>query len=226
VSVLGRYRPRAEALGPSERCFGLDGLDFRLASFLHGRGGTYIEAGANDGIAQSNTAFFERFREWSGLLVEPVPELADRCRANRPGSIVEQAALVASDYPQPTIEMRFANLMSVVEGARGSADADREHVELGVELQALADTYTVDVPAQTLSSLLDRHGLDDVDLLVLDLEGYEAQALRGLDLERHQPRHILVEVWDTEAIEAALGDQYEQVARLSHHDVLYRSGRR
>ena len=55
------------------------------ARHLTRRGGVFVEAGANDGYAQSNTYYFERMRGWSGVLIEPVPELAHHCpfRAGR-----------------------------------------------------------------------------------------------------------------------------------------------
>src|SRR5689334_13139538 len=74
--------------------FGLNGLDQALLNFIGSRGGIFVEAGANDGLSQSNTAYLEFYLGWRGLLVEPIPELAVACRLNRPGAIVEQCALV------------------------------------------------------------------------------------------------------------------------------------
>jgi hypothetical protein len=45
-----------------ERAFGLNGLDLRLAAQVKASGGFYVEAGANDGITQSNTLFLARYR--------------------------------------------------------------------------------------------------------------------------------------------------------------------
>jgi FkbM family methyltransferase len=207
-----------------ERSYGLDGLDLKLALHVKHHGGFFVEAGANDGVSQSNTALLARSRAWRGLLIEPVPELAARCRALRPDSKVVQAALVAADHPQPTIAMRYANLMSLVEGAQGSADADAEHIAHGEQLQGVT-SYELEVPARTLSAILDEHRVSHVDLLSLDLEGYEVSALRGLDLSRHLPDYILVEAWDRAGIEELIGDRYEMLAELSHHDVLYRAQR-
>lgn len=218
--ALPRYRQ------PHERAFGLDALDLKLAMHVKSSRGFYVEAGANDGVAQSNTLLFARYRGWRGLLVEPVPELAARCRALRPESIVEQAALVGPDHGAPTVTVHYANLMSIVPGARGSDAEDRLHVARGERLQGVS-SYEVQAPARTLSAILDAHGVEHVDLLCLDLEGYEPTALGGLDLERHRPVWILVEAWDRPAIDELLGPRYEAVANLSHHDVLYRArGRR
>jgi FkbM family methyltransferase len=217
-----------------ERSYALDGLDRAVARYLKPGRGVFVEAGAHDGLTQSNTAMLEFGRGWSGLLVEPIPELAMLCHANRPGSIVEQAALVAADYADEVIDMTYCNRSSIVDGGRGNTAADAAWLEKCRRLpdQVDVEPYRLQVPARTLSSLLDDHKVGQVDLLSLDLEGYEASALRGLDFERHRPSLVLVEVSrDPDAIEVALDPWYLHVADLSDHrshdppwyDALYRA---
>jgi hypothetical protein len=147
---------------------------------------------------------------------------------------VEQVALVAEDFPSERIPMTFCNRSSIVEGGRGSPDADRAWVERCRRLpdQDHVQPYSLLVPARTLSSLIEKHRIERVDFLSLDLEGYEADALRGVDFERHRPAVILVEVSrERQAIEEALSPWYVEVAELSDHrghdppwyDVLYRA---
>lgn len=204
----------------------LNALDRKLERFLGFDGGVFIEAGANDGYDQSNTYYFEKLRGWTGLLVEPVPELAAACRRNRRGPVIE-AALVGQDAPDATVEIHFAGLMSSVAGALGDADATASHVRQGIAVQNLAASYVVRVPARTLSSIIEASGLTrEIDLLSLDIEGGEPEALRGLDLDRHAPRWICVEVRDRPRIEARLLPRYEVAAILnvtaSYQDILYR----
>lgn len=187
--------------------------------------GFFVEAGAADGLSESTSLRLERERGWHGLLVEPVPELHAACRRNRPGARVVHGALVPADFGGATVPVRTAGLMSLVPGARGSAQADEAHLELARYLGA-GPSERVEVPARTLSGLLDEIGSPPVDLLSLDLEGYEPQALRGLDLERHRPAHVLVEVLEPEPgrrrVEAVLGRSYELLAMLTGRDALYR----
>jgi FkbM family methyltransferase len=219
-------RSRCEAAGIT--CFSrpaLYSIDRKLERHLDFDGGFFIEAGANDGYAQSNTYYFEKIRGWSGLLIEPVPALAAECRRNRRGPVVE-AALVAEARPGETVELHFAGLMSTMDGALGDATETARHVAQGLAVQGLAGSYRLQVPARSLSAMLDDLGISrPIDLLSLDVEGAEAAALRGLDFARHAPRFICVEARDRPAIEARLTPRYRLLEVLtdlgSHQDLLY-----
>jgi FkbM family methyltransferase len=225
----GRFwrRRAAERLG-SERYSrpAADGMDRQLEAHLPPGPGVFIEAGAHDGYTQSNTYWLERFRGWSGLLVEPLPEMARRARRNRPRSTVVECALVAPDEAGTPITVRYGNTSSVVVGARGSAEADAEWITPGLA-RAGQKSYDVTVPGRTLSDVLDELGITRVDLLSLDLEGYELPALEGLDLDRHAPTLMLVEITQgdeqREAIHARLSGHYDFVAQLSVRDHLFRA---
>ena len=202
------------------RSFALNELDRRLEPYLDRDQGVFIEAGANDGIQQSNTLYFEKYRGWKGLLVEPIPELAKRCRKNRPQCEVANTALAPFGFPDKQITMRFCGLMSLVKGAMKSSREEQEHVELGSVCQRL-EPYEVTVPVSTLSDLWERHQLEEVDLLSLDVEGFELQALQGLDMKRHRPRLMLIEARYRNEVDQYLEPWYRPIADLSHHDVLY-----
>ncbi len=203
----------------------LHAIDRKLERHLDFDGGFFIEAGANDGYDQSNTYYFEKMRGWTGLLIEPVPALAAECRRNRRGRVIE-AALVAEARPGERVELHFVGLMTTMEGALGGAAETARHVALGVEVQALAGSYRLQVPARSLSAILDDLGIDwRIDLLSLDVEGAEAAALRGLDFARHAPRFICVEVRDRPVIEALLNPRYRLLEVLTdlgnYQDLLY-----
>jgi FkbM family methyltransferase len=219
-----RARRRAlEARGDfSQSRPALHGMDRRLEAILDKDGGFFVEAGANDGYQQSNTYSLERLRGWRGVLVEPVPDLYREAVRERPGARVFNCALVAEGHPDPGVTLRYGGLMTVV---AGDEQADRDWVAAAHAVAQEEPEHEFTVPARTLSSLLDEVGAPEVDLLSLDVEGYEPQVLAGLDLDRHAPRYVLVEIRDPEsgrgAIDAILGGRYAEAEQLSPYDVLY-----
>lgn len=202
----------------------LDNLDDRLAKYLSYDEGYFVEAGGNDGVAQSNTYYLEKVRKWRGVLVEPIPDLHKLCQRNRRRSKVFNNALVARDFTESSVMMQYANLMSCVDGALASEAEQKSQIELGVKWQDLSGTYTVTVPARTLTSVLDEADTPaEFDLLSLDVEGYERFVLDGLDLARYRPKFILVESrFYAAEVHSMLSGLYELVERPSPHDSLYR----
>lgn len=195
----------------------LHGMDARLESLLDRDGGVFLEAGAHDGYTQSNTYYLERFRGWTGVLVEAVPELHAKAARRRPRSHVANCALVAPEQAGGSVAIAFGDLMSQV-------GTDTAHAEGGLRNAGRAG-YTVEVPARTLDDVLDEAGVGALDLMVLDLEGHELDALRGIDFDRHPVEHLLVEMLSLErqrpAFDALLGDRFDFVQTLSPDDALY-----
>jgi len=196
-------------------------MDLRLdARFGHQRDGFFVEAGACDGFYESNTYFLERARGWSGLLIEPTPVFARAARRARRGADVVQCALVPDGFAEEFVELRFGGSMTVIEdeGAPAWVSAVKE----GIALDKPEHVYRA--PARTLSEVLDAASAPEVDLLSLDVEGFEAEVLDGLDFARHAPRFMLIEV-DQRAprsrVEERVADYYVPVDELSAHDVLY-----
>ncbi|HWC63817.1 MAG TPA: FkbM family methyltransferase [Rhizomicrobium sp.] len=193
-----------------------------MAKYLDFRNGLFIEAGANNGLAQSNTYWFERFRGWRGILIEAVPDVAAKCRQNRPRARVVNAALVASEDTK-TITVTTGNLMGYVTGHFADKEQEARHRRFAVEYQNLPGLNEVQVPARTLAGILEEYNLGRIDLFSLDVEGYELEVFKGMNVERHRPRHLCVETTRPEVICAALNGYYETIAQLSEHDFLFRA---
>jgi FkbM family methyltransferase len=202
----------------------LDGLDRKLLPYLNDiPNGIFIEAGANDGLNQSNTWHLERRLGWRGLLVEPVPEIAALCRRFRRSQVVCHAL---GDFAQEgsTVTLHFGGLMTATEGADLShmQDGDaRSHAQAGANWVG-GKTYSFESRIAALSTLIDQAKLPKIDLLSLDVEGFEVNVLNGIDFKRHPIRYILVETSNFEAVKTVLDQYYDFVDQLSRHDYLFR----
>jgi hypothetical protein len=201
---------------------GLNGLDRKLLLHLPAGPGFFIEAGANDGIRQSNTYYLEKRRSWSGLLVEPVPHLAAKCVKNRSRSVVAQVVLVPPEQSGEDIMIIDLDLMTLVADQPSGLIDTSNHILLAEDVQGIKANEIM-VPGITLSELLEQQGNPRVTLFSLDVEGFEIDVLRGLDLNRHRPDFILVETRSVSEVILVLQDFYELIASLSHHDFLFRS---
>lgn len=152
-------------------------------SGIKGERGFYIECGANDGLMQSNTLRLERLG-WSGLLIEPSPEAYKNLIKNRSNqNIFSNCALVSSDEIKTVCGDFDGSLMASVGSAR------------------TMNEKKINVQARTLQSILDENGISQIDFFSLDVEGYEYEVLRGIDLQRNPPTFILVELYDTNFVD-------------------------
>ena len=88
-------------------------LQSQLLKIIDEDSGFYIELGANDGITQSNTIFFEK-RGWRGILIEPSLNKFLECRANRSNANHFFCnAVVSFDYKDKYVDMQYSNLMTI-----------------------------------------------------------------------------------------------------------------
>ena len=149
--------------------------------------GRFLEAGANDGLRQSNTAYLERYCGWTGILVEPLPHRYVECVRNRPRAQVEHCALVAEDFEAEFVELQFNDLMTRI----GEDDIDGAQGLSGSSTALCGARFLS--PARTLHDVLQRCGDPEIDLFSLDVEGYEMEVLRGARLDRRRIRSMLVE---------------------------------
>ena len=198
----------------------LNDLDTKLAPYLSIKNGVFVELGANDGFNMSNTYYLEKIRGWHGVLVEPIPEQYEKAKKRRPKSKVFNAACVDFDYTDPQVTMTYCDLMSLVQGAFKDPAREAEHIRKGNEIQGI-NSYTLSVPARTLTSILDESKVTHIDFLSLDVEGFEANVLKGLDFSRFAPDWILIEIRDKAEIDALLLPRYECVTQLTALDYLY-----
>ena len=156
-----------------------------------------VQIGANDGTA--GDPLLEGFRKtrWSGLLVEPVPHLYEMLVAryrNRPGVEMECAAISTRDGEAPLYRLRSIPGQTP-QWFNQLATLDREVLLKHRSSIPEIDSLLIEerVPTVRLDTLLARHKISRIDLLVIDAEGHDFEILRTLDLARFRPTLLMFE---------------------------------
>lgn len=167
-----------------DRGFASHGQDVFIAESLlpHVSRGVFVEVGANDGVSLSNTCFFERELQWSGIAVEPLPRAYGQLINNRTCRSV-QGCVSDSDGEAQFLEI--TGDCEMLSGLVGKYDAQhRRRIRRNLRRHQGA-TRQITVPCFTLESLLVRHGIDHVNYLSVDTEGGEIDILKSIDFAKY-----------------------------------------
>lgn len=148
----------------------------------HITNGTYVDVGAADPVyASVSKAFYDE--GWSGVNVEPNPDLAHQLVQMRPRDRTFQCA--ASD------RLAVADFYVVIGTGLSSLDVSLlpTAADLGFESEQIR------VQLRTLNDILDEAGLREkpIHFMKIDVEGSEADVLAGLDLSVWRPWVLVIE---------------------------------
>lgn len=162
----------------------------------------FIQIGSNDGDQLDPLRAEILARRWRGIMVEPVPYVFERLRSNY-GRYATRIQLYNVAIADRDGTLPFYHLARVDDYARSGLprwyDAlgsfNREVVLKHAEfIPDIADRIvTAQVPALSFETLCSRHGVQSLDLLHIDTEGYDYEILRRIDFARWRPRLLIYE---------------------------------
>lgn len=171
----------------SYRSYSQDGEDMILKSFYESRKGYkgfFVDVGAHHPIRYSNTWYFYK-KGWRGINIEPTPtaitafQLLRRRDINlNIGVAPQKGTLRFYAFNEPALNTFSA------EAAKKASASGRYNV-----------IRELDIPVVPLGEVLDTHlpAGQVIDVLTIDVEGFDLDVLKSNDWEKYQPLHILVE---------------------------------
>jgi len=134
--------------------------------FFEGRrNGTFVEIGGYDGWMGSNCYFFEKVLGWSGVIVEPSQQFAERIADVRTAEVV-QAAIADQDGTAEFFEITAGKTQM----GGLTSHFNRRAAEI-VRQDARHAERRVSVPAWRLDTLLNARNIKRVDYCSIDVEG-------------------------------------------------------
>ena len=200
------------------------GQDHLVDQYFGGkRGGVFVDIGAYDGVTFSNTLMLERDRGWTGICIEPLPDVFAVLRQSRQCVCVqacmgnrEEAAVDFLSVQSPATPTRMLSGVVSEYDPRHRTRVDTEVGRFG------GSTSVIRVPMRHLHRLLQEHGLSRVDYLSIDTEGSELLILRSTILSAIGSPCVTVENnYDDPAIHEALAAQGYVLHTAIHWERFY-----
>ena len=164
----------------------------------------FVQVGSNDGLQGDPIhELIVSNAHWKGIFIEPVPYLFQRLRSNYDNAdrfifenvaISDKSELRQFYYVSEDAKAALGGSLPFWYDQTGSFDKSHlvEHVD---RINTALQSYVVEEHIGTMSfrELLDRHDIEEVDLLHIDAEGYDYHVLSQLDFLRYRPSIILYE---------------------------------
>lgn len=159
------------------------GEDIAIANLLRTlKTGFYIDVGAHHPFALSNTALFH-MQGWNGINVEPSRSNFLSFKRMRPNAINLNVAIHNTKKEVVLHTFKGGRVNTIVDSIAEHQKQNKEFVESttvsAMSLNELCEEY---LPPNTA-----------IDLLSLDIEGYDFEAIDAFDLSKYKPKVMCIE---------------------------------
>lgn len=177
--ILQRIWQAEKRQGQHQLYFSQAGQDRHLHNrfFKDRTAGVFVEIGGYNGFEGSNCLFLEKFRGWTGVIVEASERLARQIPQTRSQPVIH-AAIMDRDGTAEFIE-----ITSGYTQMGGLAESYDESTIEAVRRRQQHEERKVEVPAMRLDTLLRDSGLSKIDYLSVDAEGAERLILGPFDFD-------------------------------------------
>ncbi len=167
----------------------------------------FIQIGANDGLRNDPIRFFVVRDKWNGLFVEPLPNVFPLLKKNyaylkNPNLFFLNAAISDSEseiLPFYSFNTQFLDRFS--EGEKldflRKSSFEKEHLLKFIDPKENFDDIltSIDVKCMTLKKIVDDFfKQDNLDLLVIDVEGYEQKVISQINSLDSLPKAVFFEI--------------------------------
>lgn len=143
--------------------------------------GTFLEIGAYDGINSSNTYFFEKFRAWNGICIEPNPTVVEKLKKNRSCIIVNSCISEKEDIMDFMVCTGYTEMLSGLVNSY-----DEKHLNrIKEENKQHGGSYAIiKVPCYTINGVLENNQIFSIDFCSIDTEGSEFAILKSINFNK------------------------------------------
>ena len=151
--------------------------------------GFFVDVGGCYPRFINNTYYFEKTLNWDGISIEPDPTYANLLRKERIN--VEEVAI----------------------------SPIKDKTKFKIKSNVVDDTYdgddVIEVKTSTLNDILEKYEVDEIDIISIDLEGYEMEAWKTFDVKKYKPKLIITE-------HTEMGNYNDEFTKHILEDIEYR----
>jgi FkbM family methyltransferase len=158
--------------------------------FKNKKYGTFIDVGAYDGIRFSNTWFFEKILQWTGICIEPNPLIFPLLQKNRNcltfniavSNIEKEIDFTLVDGPSDMLSG-----ISSLYDKRHYERIQKEICELGGNIK------NIKINSNTLKNIIEISKIKYFDFCSIDVEGGELEVLKSIDFSKVKINYFVIE---------------------------------
>lgn len=180
-------------------------------------GGFFVDIGAHDGVSLSNSFFFETYRSFKGLCIEPNPEVFAQLKANRKCRTLNVCVTECEQLVKFLVVDGYAQMLSGIvdkyhpEHIKRIDNYIAEHGGTKTEIEVKG------IPLQNID-LLDNI---PIDYMTIDTEGNELNIVSSIDFNKINVTCLSIENnYNEEKIEKLMkGSGFLKVYRLGDDDI-------
>jgi FkbM family methyltransferase len=157
-----------------------------------------LEIGGNDGTLYDPLQQMAKSRGWAGVIIEPVPTYFKRLQSIfGQYSNVRCLQMAVGPNGEATIYIVNDALINRLSTAgkphwlQGIASFDLQHLlKHGVKE---GEYQSIKVPIKSATNIIIEFGIENVDVIQIDVEGYEQEVISTIDLMIVRPQFIIFE---------------------------------
>jgi len=150
---------------------------------LKKKNGIFIEFGACDGVYFSNTYYLEKYKGWSGILLEPAKSWHNNIKINRPNCVIDFRCVSDETGNEVTF---YENADPALSSLNNNFFFDNSYKVKTISLNDVFSEYE-----QKL--LKKSNEIDSIDFISIDTEGTEYEILKKFNFKKYSPKIIIVE---------------------------------
>ncbi len=180
--------------------------------FQDRRDGFFLDVGCAFPQRNSTTFYLDKHLGWTGIGVDAVSTYAKHWAKDRPDS--KFLNFLISDHSDTEDTFYRAKWPEV-------SSAIKEMVETPAGLDQPYDYTEIKVRTITIDKLLEDNGIEKIDFMSMDIEGFQMTALAAFDIQKYQPELVCIEAYrpDRPKINAWFEERgYKRIDRYLKHD--------